>query len=476
MPVKVHVTRAGERVSKENAQIFGIPEGTPVNIALVGFLIEGGVLDPKELFSFDKEVDKYVNNPQKPLAFKEPVMVAIGGRGPHWLYGVLVHHVHTVDVVAIWEPRAKKGIIIGGRTKEELGKALNLDGVIEEISFGAKGKLNVYHFETDKYQLLHCEIRGDRIDPAELRRLPDFSVSSKPLIIEGAIPIWVGSHLAYKYMHKGPRAVGFYDPRLGGAVVSITHWTDYKVGDVIPIPSQELQSLLSKFVRKKTTAIGILGDPNSGKSVFLHILNEELRKRKFITLTQEADIFAPTQEWALHAPDTRKFLKKHMDYRSRLKWITSSLAVAKSSGTIDYILADLGGGRPDLGERLTKENLAILRYLDGVIIVSRNDNNQIKEWLEQLSIYAPDTKIYGVIESSLTEPAFFDEKTGIGRARLLDREAYRENRIPEDTRQTVEAVADRIVSEKWSTAGHYLLHLDTVLGREFLAKRVRQSI
>jgi len=247
----------------------------------------------------------------------------------------------------------------------------------------------------------------------------------------------------------------------------VTHSPGYRPGDVIPVPPEELQSLLQR--RGGTKVIGVLGDPNSGKSVFLHLLNDELRRRGFTTLTQEADVTAPTQHWSLYAPEVRRELKRHMEPEERLRWIVESLRGARESGAVDFVLADLGGGRPDLGQRVTRENLAILQYVDGVVLVSRNDEDQIRRWLEELSALKPDVKVYAVLESSLTKPPEFDLAEGVGVAHKLDRALYAQGAITEGTRKVVEGVAERVVKDVHETPGAFL---DKIVRRQESRERV----
>ena len=110
-------------------------------------------------------------------------------------------------------------------------------------------------------------------------------------------------------------------------------------------------------------------------------------------------------------------------------------------------MADIGGGRPDLGQRITRENLSILQHVDGVIIVSRNDEGQIMKWIEEMKTYTPDIKIYSILESRLEGTPVF--RNGYGRVVGLDRELYRKKEIPEGTIEVVRGVVERVVLDKY---------------------------
>lgn len=60
---------------------------------LIAFEIEGGITDPKEVFSTPL--------PDVP----QNMGVILSGRGPIWLYARLVHHFHPARWVAIHDPR-----------------------------------------------------------------------------------------------------------------------------------------------------------------------------------------------------------------------------------------------------------------------------------------------------------------------------------------------------------------------------------
>ena len=431
-PVKIYVVRPGDRVSDDVSRITGIPAGEEVKVNLVTFLIEGGVLDHRDLAAVEEQARNIPIDPSRPTI--------VSGRGPHWLYGVFVHNLHFSRVLAVWEPRAKMGVVVEG-PKDLVGMGLSIDGSTSEIDLGAKGKIYMSMADLGSKSLLHVEIKGDKfIEPRILRTLsyPE-PPGGKPMVIEGLMPIWLGAKLTVEYVHKVP-ALAFYDPRRMSGIIFATHAEGYSIGDVIEVSQRDIER------RRRSIAVGVVGDPNSGKSVFLQILNDVLRSSGYTTLTQEADITAPTQNWSLYSPDVRRELKAHMDPSARLRWIIESIATARRSGSVDVVLADVGGGRPDLGQRVTRENLAILSRLDGVVIVSRNDEGQISSWLSELSLFLPDLKVYGVVESRLDGSAWIDSE-GRGCAVGIDRELYRNGRIPKETMDVARRIAERIARD-----------------------------
>ena len=252
---------------------------------------------------------------------------------------------------------------------------------------------------------------------------------------------------------------GVYDPRVGGAVVAVSQAPGTPVGSVFPLSGADVEGAASVWefgavepgarLPGRPIVLAVVGDPNSGKSVFLHVLNSILRARGLVTLTQEADLVAPTSEWSLHAPDLRKELKKTLDAGERLRWVQRALEEAKRSGAVDVVLCDVGGGRPDIGVRITPENEAILKHATHVIVCSRPEG--VRPWLEELKRKAPHAKVVAVLESAWPDPeglrACVEVAEGVAKGVVshLDRRAYVLGKIPEATKRVIRRVADLLV-------------------------------
>ena len=150
-------------------------------------------------------------------------------------------------------------------------------------------------------------------------------------------------------------------------------------------------------------------------------------------------------ELGIYLPDTfglDAFLKT-FDYKMRLNWIITSLKNLKKYPGI--VLADVGGGRPDVGIRVTDENYEILKLCDYAVIVSRNDKNQINAWLDEIRQKLPELKIIACYESVYNPEGLynFSNDNAIWH---LDRTAYANGLIPEPTLQKIRKLADKILS------------------------------
>jgi len=439
------------------------------NVQIVSWSIEGTVLDYRDL----EEIDEFVREVLVDH-IDTSLPTILSGRAPHWFYNVLVHNLHFVRLLAIFEPRLKLGIIIVG-PPDYIGDGLDPETgeIVVGPSLGAKGKLRVVPVilregSESPIQVVATKIVGDRfIDPSELKNVhitisklkeEGKVVSDLPIIIYGLMPIWLGQFIFVQLVHFCP-FISMFDPRIGGGIVTATHQVGVHVGDVIELSEEELEKINTVLEKKvmTTKVIAIAGAPNSGKSVFLHLLNNALREMGYITLTQEAELFSPTQEWSLYAPELRRKLKREVSPEERLEWIIRSLETARTRGGVDFILVDLGGGIEENGELIrycTRENLAILRYVDYVVICSRNDREQINRIYTELSEYVPWITIVATLESIYPDPegehAWWDEECRCGAVSHLDREAYAKGEIPEKTIQIARRVAELIVEQATS--------------------------
>jgi len=235
-------------------------------------------------------------------------------------------------------------------------------------------------------------------DPKEvIRKLRD----KLPRIRNSAVCIkmnvennYIASFLASFY--RDNNLVAIYDPRQGG-YVTIKSGAGYEKGDLIAIPNEE-----------NGTAIGIVGDPNSGKSVFTYLLTSIARESGYDVFRQEGDYAAPTPEWffisRLHgtvevANKIRKMLKTSWEDR-QAQFIAESVERLKK--TFKNVIVDLGGGRPP-HERVTPQLKKILEKIDKVIIVC--PKNRFREcvdgWIKELKQKAPHVKISAIIQSTL---------------------------------------------------------------------------
>ncbi|MEM4270056.1 MAG: CRISPR-associated ring nuclease Crn3/Csx3 [Candidatus Caldarchaeum sp.] len=312
--------------------------------------------------------------------------------------------------------------------------------------------------ENTEFFFVEFELAGGVITPPQLEEvvrsfpLPPPRLSGRGVVISGRGPIWLYSALVH-HLHPAPW-VACYDPRLGGGVVVASHVPNLRVGDVVKVdynslifssPSSSSSSSSpssSSPSSDKSKRVAILGDPNSGKSVFLRILYDILASQVSV-ISQEADLTAPTQGWSLSpvGAEIRKALKKSLSPASRLDWILKSL-----EGLVPFpgiVLVDVGGGRPDLGVRVTEENQKILSLCTHVVICSRNDEGQIDAWMKEIHSKVPHLKVVAVCESRLEGEAGQENDRFVLTG--LDRTLYANGLIPFETLKLIRAITEVLI-------------------------------
>lgn len=212
-------------------------------------------------------------------------------------------------------------------------------------------------------------------------------------------------------------------------------------------------SLFNKKSQRKTTGtmIGILGDPNSGKSVFSKVFGNVLSHYydKKSVWTYDCDAAAPTSDWyiyGLQRAQSKEEAEKKTDARksTKQKWTEQlELKVSENMKTVkshlDFIVADFPGGKHDeeknLHDRIPSEARSeMLKNCDFFVIIGRSDvPERIEDWRKALEKYnLADRVIAEVISKNpdkapVVESCSFDSKNifhatvyGLNRANYIN--------------------------------------------------------
>lgn len=77
-----------------------------------------GPVEPEELKSIIKELP-----PQSGAD-----LLVVSGRGPIWLYAVIIHnYIHVYPAIAVYDPKLKGAVVVASHTKKyEVGDAINV--------------------------------------------------------------------------------------------------------------------------------------------------------------------------------------------------------------------------------------------------------------------------------------------------------------------------------------------------------------
>lgn len=181
---------------------------------------------------------------------------------------------------------------------------------------------------------------------------------------------------------------------------------------------------------KAGVVVGVIGDPNSGKSVFSRAFYMAVRESTpdwFQTWIYDCDLASPTPDWYCNAltrfGTESEEVKDYKDLRDsqKVKWnpdmearCAGDLGILRTN--LDLVIADLPGGRhPKEGEtyfepqRISGESRAsMFRQCDAFVLLCRKDRHDeiLKGWLDALARFGLQDRLVAVLDSSDPDAAF----------------------------------------------------------------------
>ena len=181
---------------------------------------------------------------------------------------------------------------------------------------------------------------------------------------------------------------------------------------------------------KTGVVVGVIGDPNSGKSVFSRAFYMAVRESTpdwFQTWIYDCDLASPTPDWYCNAltrfGTESEEVKDYKDLRDsqKVKWnpdmearCAGDLGILRTN--LDLVIADLPGGRhPKEGEtyfepqRISGESRAsMFRQCDAFVLLCRKDRHDeiLKGWLDALARFGLQDRLVAVLDSSDPDAAF----------------------------------------------------------------------
>lgn len=167
---------------------------------------------------------------------------------------------------------------------------------------------------------------------------------------------------------------------------------------------------------RQGVVIGILGDPNSGKSVFSHTFAMTVRYSMpnwFFSWIYDCDLASPTPEWYLK--DCTGMTQKRADIKQ--KWspeleqkAANDLGILRHN--LDLTLADMPGGRridDETLDRIPSEGRAeMMAACDAFIVLCRQDcaESIFSAWKTALAQYHLEDRIIARLISNAPKDAF----------------------------------------------------------------------
>lgn len=218
-----------------------------------------------------------------------------------------------------------------------------------------------------RFQCLEIDLAVPKLDPAFLSelQLPADLDLSQGVMLWGAAPIWLYSHLVKRYMSLAAAWVGTFDIRTRSFVVVASRCSDMVPGQVFELINQS-----------QSSAILIGGPPNSGKSVLCYALDYALKQK-----APHKNIHLHRAQWdgegTWFAEMENRSLAEELSKRCRVQgtdqfFLQHAKAVRQIRQSMELVIVDFGGmPKP--------ADLVLLRRCTHYIIISR-DQDAIAFW------------------------------------------------------------------------------------------------
>lgn len=362
--------------------------------------------------------------------------IVLGGKGPLWLYAWLVQQCQGFEKIAIEDPSHAGAVVVqsSASSSDPTGSVIQpvtnqsdrtattrestrptwefrRQGGAVRISLAAAG-----HF--------HPSILADPI----LYAMPDHPEGPGTVLLDGRPPIWLLSRLVIETVVRWPDAsIHLYDPKLSGSVVVRTG----------PHQPAAIGSVLADATRgDPVPTVGIVGDPNSGKSVLSWKLYDELLRRGKNAYRFDCDAQAPTGRYSmtgLAGTEARaQYKARRGGWTGADDSYTLQVAHRLRGSSLDIAIFDLPGGLHRAGEpaiRIPQGRPDLFRECDGFILVAK-DAGARHGWEQALEEHGLRSRIIAVVEPNAGgevveefsgEGAGEGDRAWIGRIHRLDR-------------------------------------------------------
>ncbi|NLF17977.1 MAG: hypothetical protein GX595_12115 [Lentisphaerae bacterium] len=231
------------------------------------------------------------------------------------------------------------------------------------------------------------------------------------VIITGSGAAWMYAGVAALAAGGGAATVACLSPRDASAGLIVVYGQETPPGSRLAIPAGVLPEL-----SEPGQVIGIVGDPNSGKSVLAKLCLHALRQsgsRDCWCL--DCDAASPTPNWYVDMTQAGAALRaKDLRDKQKRPWNREmELAVAEQlrscRGMLQLVIADLPGGRHtgDVKQRIPENRDVIMREVDRFIVLGREGAPEVIEgWRRELEKHGLADRIVAELRSAEPGAAF----------------------------------------------------------------------
>ncbi|GIX05127.1 MAG: hypothetical protein KatS3mg114_0996 [Planctomycetaceae bacterium] len=155
---------------------------------------------------------------------------------------------------------------------------------------------------------------------------------------------------------------------------------------------------------RESCVVGVVGDPNSGKSVLSRILLTVLEMQGYECWLLDCDAAAPTPEWYVslldreRAEQIRRVLKGEWT-EEKQRIVADQLRHTRRF--FEMLIADLPGGNlnVDPPQRIPPGRDNLFELLDAIIVVDRPEKQSALAWQQALAAYGLEGRVAAVLAS-----------------------------------------------------------------------------
>jgi hypothetical protein len=223
----------------------------------------------------------------------------------------------------------------------------------------------------------------------------------KLLTLTGPAPNWLIAAVACLAHVSAPRIVTYFAPRDGFGIL-----LNADPGQKVELPPSP--SLLRADGRRGRV-IGIVGDPNSGKSVFSMLLERGFHAAGCHSLWRlDCDHAAPTPHWYLQMMgQERSDEAREIRERQKREWTATaehSLAqqLQHCAASLQWVIADFPGGihKREPVQRIPPGRELLIGQAGLLVILSRRDKPESEAgWREALQRHGFESRITAIVDS-----------------------------------------------------------------------------
>lgn len=214
----------------------------------------------------------------------------------------------------------------------------------------------------------------------------------KHIIISGKLCNWMAAVLAIAARQRGWKRIGYFSPRNRQALQVFPKLKWLKFGTPLA---------------RNGKVIGVVGDPNSGKSVFSNLLENSGRDANESIWFFDCDYSSPTPPWYLMLlKNTPKSIADTL--RRKREWIPGAEAkisrnVDSIKRALDWLIADLPGGnfKKNPPERIPPGREVLMDAIDYFVVLAKKSDGGDSgvEWRRALREHRLEERIVLTIYS-----------------------------------------------------------------------------